>query len=122
MELDSKSIGMATTVSIIIPEDLKANEKLKTLYLLHGYKGNHMDWLRRTSINRYVEDLRVCVVMPEANNSFYTDMANGLDYFTYIADELPSIMERMFPLSKKEKIVILLDYRWVDMVHLRLRH
>ena len=37
-------------------------------------------------------------VMPEVQRSFYADMAAGLDYFGYVAVELPAMCERMFGL------------------------
>ncbi len=103
MEMHSKALVMTTTVSVILPDEIKPNEKLKTLYLLHGYRGNHMDWMRYTSIERYVRDERVAIIMPEVNNGYYTDTANGLNYFTYVADELPKRCETIFPLSKKRE-------------------
>ena len=36
--------------------------------------------------------------MPEVQRSFYADMAAGLDYFSYVAVELPAMCERMFGL------------------------
>ena len=103
MEIHSRALMMHTTVSIIMPQEISRNEKLKTLYLLHGYRGNHLDWIRYTSIERYVEDKNIAVIMPEVNNGYYANMEKGLDYFTYVADELPQIMESMFPLSKKSE-------------------
>lgn len=103
LEINSKALMMHTTVSVIMPQNIKSNEKIKTLYLLHGYHGNHMDWMRYTSIERYVEDKRMAVIMPEVNNGYYANMDKGLDYFTYVADELPHIMESLFPLSKKKE-------------------
>lgn len=37
--------------------------------------------------------------MPEVNRSFYTDMAYGPEYFTYITEELPGLCESMFHIS-----------------------
>lgn len=103
LEINSEALMMHTSVSVIMPQDIKRNEKLKTLYLLHGYRGNHMDWIRYTSIERYAQKYRLAVIMPEVNNAYYANMEKGLDYFTYVADELPQIMESMFPLSKKRE-------------------
>lgn len=121
LEINSEALMMHTSVSVIMPQDIKRNEKLKTLYLLHGYRGNHMDWIRYTSIERYAQKYRMAVIMPEVNNAYYANMEKGLDYFTYVANELPHIMESLFPLSKKERTDILRVYQWVDMVHSKLR-
>ena len=103
LEINSESLMMHTSVSVIIPQNIKRNEKIKTLYLLHGYRGNHMDWIRYTSIERYAQKYRMAVIMPEVNNAYYANMEKGLDYFTYVADELPQIIESLFPLSRKRE-------------------
>ena len=36
------------------------------------------------------------VIIPEVQRSWYADMAYGIDYFRYIAEELPDMMSRMF--------------------------
>lgn len=73
------------------------------LYLLHGLSDNHSCWLRRTAVDRYAEEYGIAVVMPEVQRSFYCDMAHGPAYFTYIADELPQICQRLFRLSDKRE-------------------
>lgn len=103
LEIHSEALMMQTSVSVIMPQDIKSNQKLKTLYLLHGYFGNHMDWIRYSSIERYAQSHQLAIIMPEVNNGYYANMEVGLDYFTYVADELPKIMESMFPLSRKRQ-------------------
>jgi S-formylglutathione hydrolase FrmB len=72
-----------------------------TLYLLHDMGDDHTAWLRRTSIERYVEGKPLAVVMPGAQLSWYTDMAFGREYFRFITEELPTFCERTFPLSPR---------------------
>ena len=50
------------------------------LYLLHGLSDDDTDWLRRTSVERYVAPLGLAVVMPQVHRSFYTDEAYGGRY------------------------------------------
>ena len=70
-----------------------------TLYLLHGLSDDHTIWQRRTSIERYVEDYDLAVVMPAVNRSFYTDTCSGCLYWTFVSEELPYAMRSLFPLS-----------------------
>ena len=95
----SESIGMMTSVTIILPQHRRENELHQTLYLLHGLSDDDSIWLRRTSIERYADPLGIAVVMPQVHRSFYTDMAAGYRYWTFISEELPRIMRAMFPLS-----------------------
>jgi S-formylglutathione hydrolase FrmB len=60
---------------------------------------DHTIWQRRTSIERYVERLDLAVVMPAVQRSFYTDMAAGPRYWTFISEELPVVARSFFPLS-----------------------
>ena len=69
------------------------------LYLLHGLSDDHTIWQRRTSIERYVAPLGIAVIMPNVHRSFYTDMAHGLKYWTFVSEELPQIAQSFFPLS-----------------------
>ena len=73
-----------------------ATETYKTLYLLHGLSDDHTIWERRTSIERYATERGIAVVMPNGGRSWYTDMANGARYFTFITEELPSVCRGYF--------------------------
>ncbi len=106
----SDALGMCVSAHVIIPQqtigeigiEAKAHSgKHPCLYLLHGLSDDHSIWLRRTSIERYAADYGIAVVMPNVHRSFYTDMHAGLKYFTYVAEELPRLMEQFFPISNQ---------------------
>jgi putative tributyrin esterase len=111
----SKTLGITTGVTIIIPtmtnldfatgkkDDYEDGVKYQTLFLLHGGGGDDSEWIRNTCIERYAEENKVAVVMPSCGMSFYVDMAHGLDYWTYISEELPRVLRSMFPLSDKKE-------------------
>ena len=102
----SPALNKTTSINVVIPENAPA-EDIPTLYLLHGMHGNHSDWERKTSIERYAQDRNIAVVMPDGENSFYHDMKYGEAYFTYIADELVAYTRKIFRLShKREKTFI----------------
>lgn len=62
-------------------ETFGKNKKYQTLYLLHGFTGDHLSYLRTSKIERYADEHQIMVVMPSVYNSAYTDMKYGLDYF-----------------------------------------
>jgi len=101
VSLYSASLGMCTSYWVILPQrkDMMPDQKVPVLWLLHGHSGNCFDWVRKTNIDRYAAAAGIAVVMPSAFNSAYTDMAHGRKYFTYIADELPKKLRKMFNLS-----------------------
>ena len=109
----SEALGMQTEVYVVIPQRSTAGEigvetnakaeRYKCLYLLHGLSDDHSIWLRRTSIERYASEYGICVVMPAAARSFYTDMKYGQKYYTYIAKELPKIIREFLNVSDKRE-------------------
>ena len=107
----SEALGMSVAVDVILPQNAKkqigmaavSRDKVPVLWLLHGASDNHTIWQRRTSIERYVADRGIAVVMPNAHLSRYTDMAHGGKYFSYIADELPVLMRGFFPMLSHER-------------------
>jgi S-formylglutathione hydrolase FrmB len=101
--LYSDALGFNTHVRIIFPQDIKKNEKLRVLYLLHGYMGDYTDWSRFTSIERYNWPYRFVIVMPSIHNSYYTDAKFGLNFFTFVAKELPSFIQSYLPVSMKRE-------------------
>ena len=101
----SEVIGMCMQMEVIRPErsrgqigmqGQKGGGKIPVLYLLHGMSDDHTIWLRRTSIERYVSSLGIAVIMPTTHLGWYTDMAYGNRYWTYISEELPKICHSFF--------------------------
>ena len=103
MNMWSEQLTMQVPLTVLVPhrtpEETAAGKRHKVLYLLHGATGDHSDWTRFTSIERYDQKQDFVIVMPSARMSRYHDMAHGGRYFSFIADELPAVLGRMFPLS-----------------------
>ena len=108
----SKTLNFHTNVAVIIPSDkpmepgqsledaCRITETYPVLYLLHGGGQNAFDWARFTSVERYAEERGIAVVMPEVGATcFYSDMARGYPYFTYLSEELPKVVESRFPIG-----------------------
>lgn len=101
----SKALEMNTALTVLVPDDLKKNEKLRPFYVLHGYNGDHQDWTRLTAIERYMWPYRACVIMPSGYNAYYTDHVMGLQYYTYFTKELVPFIENLFPVQKEAYIL-----------------
>lgn len=102
----SDTLGMCAEMDVVLPQQTSGqigmegkagSGKYPTLYLLHGMSDDHTIWQRRTSIERYVSEMGIAVVMPSTHLGWYTDMYLGFDYFTYISQELPAICRSFFP-------------------------
>ncbi len=93
----SETLQLSTSMNVILPQPARA--RYPVLYLLHGLSDDHTTWLRRTSIERYVDPLGLAVVMPAVHRSFYSDMAHGNRYWTFVSRELPALARGFFPIS-----------------------
>ena len=95
----ARHLGFHTNIVAILPEE-QGTEPCPVLYLLHGGGGNAMEWLRNTNVQRTAQAHGVAVVMPEVGGScFYTDMAYGYNYFSYLSKELPLVAQHLLPVS-----------------------
>lgn len=97
----SDALGFATSIDAIVPLPRKEGPAAQhpVLYLLHGYSDDHTIWQRRTSIERYVENTNLAVIMPAVHHSFYTDMTAGYKYWTFVSEELPYLAQSLFHIS-----------------------
>lgn len=101
----SMALGMDTNLNIILPADRydaegKPAAISKVLYMLHGLKQNADSWPRFSAIERYANHYGYAVIIPEVQRSWYADMPGGNNYFTYITQELPELVHRMFKLPE----------------------
>ena len=99
MNYYSPALKLCVGVNVILPDwaqNAKDGEMYKTLYLLHGLSDDNTIWTRRTSIERYADEYGIAVVMPAVARSWYTDMANDANYFTFVSVELPKVCRAYF--------------------------
>lgn len=103
----SNVLNLWVSMDVILPQPApgtrRGDRKVPVLWLLHGLSDDHTIWQRRTSIERYVEPLNLAVVMPAVDRSFYTDMAQGNRYWSFVTDELPIVARSFFPLSARRE-------------------
>ncbi len=92
----SSELKKDTCVNIVLPNNMDDEKPFKTLWLLHGLHGDHTSWMRKSSIERYVKKYNLAVVMPSVDRSWYTNTAYEVNYFNYVAYELPSLMRSTF--------------------------
>lgn len=115
----SQTLGMTCKMNVIVPQknqglltlsDKASSPPFPVLYLLHGRSHDHNDWLRYTALERYCVKYGLIVVMADAHLSFYTDQLHGYPYFTFFANELPSIVKEFFHVSDKREDTFVAGY------------
>lgn len=92
----SRTIGLQTTATVLLPEDPAQEGPFPVLYLLHGLSDDHTTWHRRTSIERYVDGLPLIVVMPTTARGFYIDAVEGPAYGAAFMQDLVPLIDRTF--------------------------
>lgn len=92
----SPALGKDCSMTVILPERQEREGPFPVWYLLHGLGDDHTVWCRRTSIERYVAELPLIVVMPDAGRSFYCDAVEGPPYETYIIQDVIGFVDRFF--------------------------
>jgi S-formylglutathione hydrolase FrmB len=92
VRFQSKLLNTTLPYNVILPNDYATARftRYPVLYLLHGLTGHYSDWVSRTNIAGYASEYRLIVVMPEGNDSWYTNK-----YESYILQELiPDVQQR----------------------------
>jgi len=99
IRFQSKLINATLPYNVILPTDYDSSTTTRypVLYLLHGLTGHYSDWAARTNVADYAANYRMIIVMPEGNDSWYTDSASVAadKYESYILKELlPDVEQR----------------------------
>jgi putative tributyrin esterase len=99
VRFQSKLINRTLPYNVILPTDYETSKSTRypVLYLLHGLTGHYSDWIARTNVADYAAEYRMIVVMPEGNDSWYTDSATVPtdQYESYILKDLiPDVQQR----------------------------
>ncbi len=102
-----ETVKVNLPLNIILPDPGKMAgvpvARRKVLYLLHGLSDDASAWQRYSSIETYAGLYGLVVVMPSAGRSFYADLPNGQNYFTYLTEELPRYLKEVFGLAPRRE-------------------
>jgi putative tributyrin esterase len=60
---------------VLLPHEYGNGGSFAVLYLLHGLYGDYKNWDTRTGIEGYAQTISFLIVMPDADNSWYTNSA-----------------------------------------------
>jgi len=99
-EFLSETLGRTCKMNVLLPND---PQHCSVLYLLHGRSDTFSAWCDRSEIEEIAERYQIAVVMPDAKNSFYNNMATGERYYDHIVYEIPQIVHRMYRISNDPK-------------------
>jgi putative tributyrin esterase len=95
----SAALGRDMPYRIYLPHNYAATtRRYPVLYLLHGLYGSYENWDTLTNLANYVACMDLIIVIPEADNSWYTNSATApQDKFEdYIAKDLISEIDAKY--------------------------
>ncbi|HIY58354.1 MAG TPA: hypothetical protein H9829_09210 [Candidatus Tetragenococcus pullicola] len=81
----------------VLPDSI--NEKTKVLFLLHGVGSDAATWSLNVPLVRFANTYNTAFFCPDAENSFYTDHADGEDYGLAIGQEFYQQMKQIFQMD-----------------------
>lgn len=94
----SEALCRTVRFEMYLPNDkpLAPGQKMKTLFLLHGYTGDAGSWVPEQLAQKY----NFAVVAPNGENSFWLDgLSTGHKYCTFVGEELINYIRRTFGLA-----------------------
>jgi len=94
----SAALGRTMSYRVLLPENYHASAmRYPVLYLLHGLGGNYKDWTSRTNLAEYSRTVPLIIVMPDGENQWYTNAADGSARFEdYIFTDLQADVVKKF--------------------------
>lgn len=112
---------------VIISPDKQTGKTYPTLYLLHGYSGNHKTWIGiKPNLPQLVNEYGIIVVCPNGENSWYWDSpinANS-QFETFVSDELIKYIDKNYPSipNRKKRAITGLSMGGHGAMWLAIRH
>jgi len=103
LHFHSPALVKACSMTVIVPESGVGEQPFPVCYLLHGLSDDHTSWARRTSIERYVADLPLIVVMPDGGRGFYTDAVEGSAYERHLIEDVIGFVDRTFQTIRERR-------------------
>ena len=126
LQINHKSNAVKTNLvlNISIPditeEDPRPIHERKVLWLLHGLSADGSAWLRYGNADWVSRELGVIIIMPSGDRSFYVNMDNGQNYFSYLTEELPEWIDARFKFNLNRNNSLIAGFQWVAMARLWL--
>ena len=78
LNLFSNILSMNNDCRILFPDNIKEQETVPVLWLCHGGSGDENEWLYYSTAAEIPDRYRIAIVIVNANDSCFTDMAYGL--------------------------------------------
>ena len=92
---------------IITPDNYSSAKEFPVVYLLHGYSGNHLDWINKAKgFEKAADQYGIIIVCPDGGfGSWYWDspVDPTSKYETFVSDELVKSVDSKYKTIKNRK-------------------
>ena len=110
LQVDYKSaaLGRKTHLNVFLPVDVDPAADPRgpwpVMVLLHGIFGDSSSWVTSSCVQRYADERKLCVLMPDGENGFYLDHPDYMNnYADWVGRELIEAARVMFPVSSRRE-------------------
>jgi len=107
IQVFSQSMQRNIKSVIITPDNYASVQKLPVVYLLHGYSGNHLDWINKAKgFEKAADQLNLIIVCPDGGfGSWYwnSPVDPKSQYETFISGELVNAIDAKYKTIKDRK-------------------
>lgn len=121
MNLTSRSLTRKTDVYVGFPtptlqdmiqhkDHYDPEKQWPVVYLLHGAGGDGFEWIQKADIEALCCQYGFIAVIPNGDLSFYCNTPDGRNYYSFIAEELPAIIESTFHASSRPEDRYIMGY------------
>lgn len=107
-KLDSLTINTTNLpgpekITVVTPDIASKENPVPTVYLLHGYGGDQMSWLKtQPKLKDLADKYGVMLVVPDGRNTWYVNSPEikGQNMETFMIDELVPYIDKKYPTIK----------------------
>lgn len=96
IHIDTELVASPARVVISCPDSTPPKSGWPTLYLLHGFQGNYMDWAKHTNIDSIAQSRGIVIVCPDGGNLWYWDSPSA-SMESYISSKLVNVVDSLYP-------------------------
>lgn len=107
IQVYSQSMQKNVKAVVIVPDSYDSAKELPVVYLLHGYSGNYLDWIKKgKGFETAADQYNMIIVCPDGGfGSWYWDSPVNpkVKYETFISDELVKAIDSKYKTIKDRK-------------------
>lgn len=104
IQIYSQSMQKNIKTVIITPDSYVSAKELPVVYLLHGYSGNHLDWINKArGFEKAADQYNIIIVCPDGGyGSWYwnSPVDSKSQYETFVSDELVKAIDLKYKTIK----------------------